>query len=158
MPAGDTFSNDLAALAQTAIGQRDVRATPIQVLLTAAAVANGGEVVEPRLVAGVFNADGEIESESQPAVWRRAISPATAGVLTALMELVVQSGTGTAAAVDGIAVAGKTGTSEVPGSAPHAWFTGFAPATASPGRTANRRCGPRRIRRRSRSPREAAAQ
>lgn len=132
LPAATTFSNDLPGLAQTAIGQRDVRATPMQMALVAAAVANGGEVIEPRLVAEVFNADGEILSESEPAVWRRAMSPATAGVLATLMEQVVTRGTGGAAAVEGIRVAGKTGTAEVPGGAPHTWFTGFAPVGAGP--------------------------
>jgi peptidoglycan glycosyltransferase len=65
----------------------------------------------------------------QPSVWKTAVDPDVAATLTTLMEGVVQSGTGTAAQIPGIKVAGKTGTAQnVTGQAPHAWFISFAPA------------------------------
>ncbi len=131
IPSADDFSGDLAAVAQTAIGERDVRATPLQMALVAAAVANGGQVMEPYVVDEVFTADAAVESRTEPAVSRRAMSPATAGALAEMMERVITGGTGTRAAVPGVRLAGKTGTAEVPGDAPHAWFIGFGPVAAS---------------------------
>jgi len=127
IPSVDDFAGDLAAVAQTAIGERDVRATPLQMALVAAAVANGGDLMEPFVVDEIFGADGTVESSTTPAVTRRAMSPASATSLAEMMERVVTGGTGTAAAVPGVRVAGKTGTAEVPGDAPHAWFIGFGP-------------------------------
>jgi peptidoglycan glycosyltransferase len=125
--------DDLPAVAQSAIGQRDVRATPLQMALVAAGVANGGWVMSPYLVSDVFDSDGEVTSRTEPVGWRQAMSPATAEVLADLMERVVTSGTGSRAAVPGVRIAGKTGTAEVPGQSPHAWFIGFGPVEATPG-------------------------
>ena len=61
------------------------------------------------------------------------MSPATADTIAELMELVVTSGTGTRGAVPGIRIGGKTGTAEVPGGPPHAWFVGFGPVGAPEG-------------------------
>jgi len=133
IPSAAAFDNDLPGLAQSAIGQRDVRASPLQMALVAAAVANDGEIMEPFLVDEVFNSDGEIESESIPAVWRRAISPATAAALADLMEKAVAAGTGGRAQIPGVRIAGKTGTAEVPDQAPDAWFVGFGPVEPDEG-------------------------
>jgi peptidoglycan glycosyltransferase len=133
IPPADTFLNSEAALAQSAIGERDVRATPLQMATIAAAIANGGEVIEPYLVAEVFTADAEVESVTEPTPLGRAMSPATAGSLEEMMERVVTSGTGRRAAVNEVRIAGKTGTAEVPGGSPHAWFIGFGPVDAEPG-------------------------
>jgi len=130
IPPAASFENDLPGVAQSAIGQRDVQATPLQMAMVAAAVANGGEMMEPYLVQEVFNADGIVEKTTEPVAWRRAVSPATAATLTDLMERVVTAGTGRRAAVPGVRLAGKTGTAEVPGAAPHAWFIGFGPVDA----------------------------
>ncbi|MDJ0961350.1 MAG: penicillin-binding protein 2 [Acidimicrobiia bacterium] len=130
VPATEEFDFNLAGLAQTAIGERDVRVTPLQMALVGAAIANGGEIMEPYLVAEVFNSDATIESVTEPVVWRRAISPATAATIADLMELAVTSGTGTRAAVPGIRIGGKTGTAEVPGGPPHSWFVGYGPVEA----------------------------
>ena len=132
-PDATAFADDQPALAQSAIGQRDVRATPLQMALVAAGVANGGLIMSPYLVEEVFNAEGTITDSTEPEGWRRAMSPSTADVLADLMERVVTSGTGSRAAVPGIRIGGKTGTAEVPGGAPHVWFVGFGPVEARPG-------------------------
>ncbi len=133
MPDAATYADDPAAAAQNALGQRDVRATPMQMALVAAAVANEGNIMIPFVVADVFTHDGRIESSTQPTLWRRAISPASAAVLSDMMEKAVISGTGHNAAVPDLRVAGKTGTAEVTGSAPDVWFIGFAPVDPEPG-------------------------
>ncbi len=133
MPSADDYADDPAAIAQNALGQRDVRATPMQMALVAAAIANDGNIMIPFVVEDVFTHDGNIESTTEPTLWRRAISPATAAVLSDLMEKVVISGTGRNAAVPDIRVAGKTGTAQVTGSAPDVWFIGFAPVVPEPG-------------------------
>ncbi|MEX1286843.1 MAG: penicillin-binding protein 2 [Acidimicrobiia bacterium] len=115
--------DDLAALAQTAIGERDARATTLQMASVVATIAAGGERVRPFLVGTVFDADGGVESTTEPVVLGRAISETTAAQLTDMMEDVVARGTGSAAALPGVAVAGKTGTSETG----PVWFVGFAP-------------------------------
>ncbi|MEE8485989.1 MAG: penicillin-binding transpeptidase domain-containing protein [Acidimicrobiia bacterium] len=132
-PSQGTIQNDPAATAQSAIGQRDVQATPLLMALVAGAVANNGTVMVPYLVEEVFTSDGVIESGAEPTIWRRALSPASAAVLSDLMEQVVISGTGRGATVPGVRIAGKTGTSEIAGEAPHAWFIGFGPVSARPG-------------------------
>lgn len=133
IPPVSSLRDDPPAVAQTAIGQRDVRATPLQMALVAAGVANGGWIMTPYLVSEVFDSDGEVTSRTEPIGWRQAMSPATAEVLVDLMERVVTSGTGGRAAVPGIRIGGKTGTAEVPGSSPHAWFIGFGPVDPEPG-------------------------
>ena len=132
IPSVESFEFDIPGLAQTAIGQRDVRATPLQMALAAAAVANDGEIMIPYLVQEVFNAEGAVVESTEPVVWQRATTPAAATALVGLMEGVVTSGTGRRASVPGIRIGGKTGTAEVPGAAPHAWFIGFGPVAAEP--------------------------
>ncbi len=120
--------NDLPALAQSAIGERDVKASPLVMAMVAAGVANGGEVMEPHLLATVFDADGNQVRNSRPRTLARAMSPATATVLRQMMERAVTEGTGSRASIPGVRGGGKTGTAERPGGAPHVWFIGFAPA------------------------------
>jgi peptidoglycan glycosyltransferase len=132
IPAADTFEFDVPGVAQSAIGQRDVRATPLQMALAAAAIANDGEIMVPYLTSEIFNAEGVVQESAEPVVWKRAISPSTAAAIADLMEAVVTSGTGRRAAVPGVRIAGKTGTAEVPDEAPHAWFVGFGPVDPEP--------------------------
>ncbi len=111
------------------IGQGNTAATPLQMALVAATVANGGVEPRPRLVHSIIDPSGGIVERFSPETLGRAFSPATAATLTKMMTAVVQNGTATAAQIPGVAVAGKTGTAQtVPGAPPHAWFISFAPA------------------------------
>ncbi len=115
--------------AQVGIGQYDVRVTPLQVAMTSAAVANDGVVMKPHLIESVLGSDLSTMRETKPEKLSTAMSEDTSSQLTDMMELVVEKGTGTPAAISGTSVAGKTGTAEQgEGEPPHAWFTGFAPA------------------------------
>ncbi|HET7477613.1 MAG TPA: penicillin-binding protein 2 [Dermatophilaceae bacterium] len=115
--------------AQSAIGQFDVRVTPMQVAMVSAAVANGGVVMRPYLVKDVRSAALDVIEQTAPEQLGTAVTPQTAATLTEMMTAVVQSGTGTRAQVAGVQVAGKTGTAQHgEGTNPHAWFTAFAPA------------------------------
>ncbi len=113
----------------SAIGQYDVRATPLQMAMVAAAVANDGVVMRPHRVAEVKGPDLSTIDEVRPQEYGRAVSPEVARQLTQMMTLVVEEGTGTSAQIPGVAVAGKTGTAEHgQGNPAHAWFISFAPA------------------------------
>lgn len=122
---------DAPQTALAAIGQHDVRATPMGMAMVSAAIANGGEQRQPFLVRTVRDPDLEVVDETSPQTLRTSVSPSTADALTDMMVGVVESGTGTAAQIPGVLVAGKTGTAQTTAdAAPHAWFTGFAPADA----------------------------
>ena len=111
------------------IGQGSVVATPLQMALVAAAVANGGDVPRPRLVREITDPSGGIVERFSPETISEAMSSSTAEEVKDMMVSVVEEGTGTAAQMPGIPVAGKTGTAQtVEGAAPHAWFICFAPA------------------------------
>ncbi len=115
--------------AQSAIGQYDVRVTPLQVAMVSAAIANHGVVMRPYLVRDVLGSNLESLETHQAVQLSVAVSDATASTLTRMLVSVVDNGTGRPAKIDGIAVAGKTGTAQQGnGQAPHAWFTSFAPA------------------------------
>jgi peptidoglycan glycosyltransferase len=111
------------------IGQGDVAATPLQMALVAATIANGGEVPRPRLLEEIRDPSGSVVERPSPETLGQAMSPETAAELSRMMTAVVESGTGTAAQIPDIPVAGKTGTAQSrEGASPHAWFICFAPA------------------------------
>jgi peptidoglycan glycosyltransferase len=118
---------DPLQVAWAAVGQEQVLATPLQMVLVAAGVANGGQVMAPYLVDRVVTPQGKEVRVTRPKNWKDAIDPTVAMELNEMMQQVVEAGTGTAAALAGIEVAGKTGTAER-GDANQAWFIGFAPA------------------------------
>jgi peptidoglycan glycosyltransferase len=94
--------------------------------MVASAVANGGRLMRPRLVQEVRDPDGRTVDRVKPSEEAQVMKEETARALASMMSQVVREGTGTAAALSGIDVAGKTGTAEV-GGTNQAWFIGFAP-------------------------------
>ncbi len=130
-PDPSYFADRLPAVGLSAIGQDNVSANPMQMALVAAAIANGGVEMQPRLASQIRDPRGRIIRTFDPQVYSRPLSPENAALLTKMMVAVVQNGTGTAAQIPGVAVAGKTGTAQHgKGLAPHAWFVSFAPAEA----------------------------
>lgn len=127
--------DDPMDVGRLAIGQERLLATPIQMAEVAATIANGGDLMKPRIWSEVLDADGRTKKSMDPEKQSDVISEETADQLTEAMKDVVNEGTGTAAALSGIDVAGKTGTAEIPdvdrcpgGEPNQAWFVGFAPA------------------------------
>ena len=125
----------LLSLPTMSIGQ-EISVTALQLVTAFGAIANGGTLMQPRLVRSTFDADGQEARRFEAKALRQVISPTTARTLTNLMTGVVESGTGHFAAIPGYAVAGKTGTaqkldpstkrySHAPGVLS---FVGFAPA------------------------------
>ncbi|MBA3339029.1 MAG: penicillin-binding protein 2 [Geodermatophilaceae bacterium] len=118
-----------AALAQSSVGQRDVRVTPMQAAMIASCIANDGQLMAPYLVSEVQGPDLSALDEASPEVFSSPITADVANSLTTMMVSVVDHGTGRPAGIDGVEVAGKTGTAQIAeGVNPHTWFIGFAPA------------------------------
>lgn len=122
-------TTDDAQTALTAFGQYEVRATPLQIAMVSAAIANGGEVMQPNLVDVIRSQDLSVLQQFEEKSLGRAVSRETADAVKAMMVASVQGGAATNATIDGVTVAGKTGTAENGGDDPYTlWFTGFAPA------------------------------
>jgi peptidoglycan glycosyltransferase len=113
-----------------AIGQDKLRVTPLQMAMVAAAVANDGVLMKPRLGDELIDPDGRVASRLGDQRMTRVMSTQSARAINAMMQQVVREGTGTAAALSGIDVAGKTGTAEknIAARINQPWFIGFAPA------------------------------
>jgi len=114
-------------LAQMAFGQGGLAVTPLRMALIGATIANGGLLMRPQLVKEVRVA-GRAPLIIPPEPWEQVISQSTANDVRDMMEAVVRYGTGTAAQLSWVTVAGKTGTATHPGGPPDAWFVCFAPA------------------------------
>jgi peptidoglycan glycosyltransferase len=127
------YVDDGFDVGRVAIGQGglegEIRAAPIQMAEVAATVANGGRLMKPRLTDRIVHKDGRIKERIQPDVQSVVMKPDTAKQLAQMMQHVVEEGTGTAAALSGITVAGKTGTAEVGANREFTqpWFICFAP-------------------------------
>jgi peptidoglycan glycosyltransferase len=113
-----------------AFGQEKMLATPLQMAMVASAIANKGVIMRPTLIKQVISPGGSVIKKLKPHVYKVATKPATAGALKNMMVEVVQAGTGTAAQIPGVVVAGKTGTAETCAcnTVYDAWFIFFAPA------------------------------
>ncbi len=115
--------------AQSAIGQFNVRMTPLQGAMMAAGVANGGVIMAPYLVKQELDTRGGVMTTARPRQLYNPITSDQANQLKNMMLSVVQNGTGTAAQISGVQVAGKTGTAQRgAGQNALAWFLSFAPA------------------------------
>jgi peptidoglycan glycosyltransferase len=125
-PTG-ALSADKVAL--TGFGQGSVTATPLQMAMVSAGIANGGMVMKPRMVDRVVAPDLTVQETFADTELGRALSTTDAATMTSLMISNVRDGAASGATIDGVDVAGKTGTAEHGPSDPYTlWFTGFAPA------------------------------
>lgn len=115
--------------AQTGYGQLDVKATPLQIAMVSAGIANHGIVMNPRMVDRVVAPDLTVQQTFENTEFGRALSEQDAATMTSLMIANVSNGAASGARIEGVDVAGKTGTAEHgPGDPYTLWFTGFAPA------------------------------
>jgi peptidoglycan glycosyltransferase len=124
------FEDNVPLLAQTAIGQNTVRATPLQMAMVAAGIANQGVVMTPHVLKEVRDDEGEVVRRYKPTPWRTAVTSNVAATVRDAMVGVVERGTATRLHVPGVPTAGKTGTAQIGNGSSHAWIVGFAPADA----------------------------
>ncbi|GHB29600.1 penicillin-binding protein [Streptomyces viridiviolaceus] len=121
--------------ALTGIGQFDVTATPLQMAMVSAAIANGGELVSPHMVSQTTDSGGDVLKDyDDDAETQRVVGSDTAEQLHSAMRTVVEEGTGSNAQIAGATVGGKTGTAqhgENNSKTPYAWFTSYAKSDSS---------------------------
>lgn len=125
-------SNEKGNIAQSAIGQSAVLATPMEMALVASTIANDGIMMEPMMVKEILDSKGKSLRKLEPKRLEQVTTKENANIMKDLMRSVVAEGTGGNAAVPGIVVSGKTGTADhnddpSKQEAPHSWFIGFAP-------------------------------
>ncbi len=121
-------SMDRAQVASMAFGQEQLQVTPLEMALVAESIANGGKMMKPYSVDSVSDYNGTVVKQAKPEVWKTPIRPDMANELKDMMVKVVNEGTGGKAKTGKVQIAAKTGTAEVTGRGPNAWFVGFAPA------------------------------
>ncbi|MGB3414536.1 MAG: penicillin-binding transpeptidase domain-containing protein [Microbacteriaceae bacterium] len=120
---------DAAQTGLVSFGQYDVKVTPMQMAMVSAAIANNGVQMKPYLVERILSPSLTLLSQTEPEAYSRPNTPAVAEELTRMMVNNVSNGIASGAAINGVDVAGKTGTAETGRPAiQHLWFTGFAPA------------------------------
>jgi len=123
-------TSDRIDVGRMAIGQDKLLVTPLQMATVAQTIGNGGVRMEPRLVESILDPDGRTIDEPLPKEAQRVISADSAAQLGDMMRNVVREGTGTAAALGGVEVAGKTGTAELGDGSDDLWFIGFTDKAA----------------------------
>jgi peptidoglycan glycosyltransferase len=127
-PPQPLSANDTWDVGRVAIGQEPhLFVTPLQMAMVAAAVGNKGRLMEPHIGDKVIEPDGRVRETIKPQEQSTVMSESSASDLAGMMANVVKSGTGTAGALQGIQVAGKTGTADNPRGGNYAWFIAFAP-------------------------------
>jgi peptidoglycan glycosyltransferase len=123
-------TSGLIDLGRMAIGQDKLTVTPLQMAMVVSAVADRGKLMTPRLTNKVVNLDGQTVETIHPSVFSQVMKPSAASELAQMMTNVVEEGTGTPARLEGVNVAGKTGTAQVGPTGSNLtdpWFIGFAP-------------------------------
>jgi peptidoglycan glycosyltransferase len=123
----DRGSMDDVELAWTGAGQGRLLLNPLQLAVIGSGIANKGKIMTPHLLKEIRHGE-EILERYDSGIWMEPITEDTADQVLGMMINVVASGTGTAAAISGVTVAGKTGTAEVEDEPNHTWFLGIAPA------------------------------
>jgi len=127
-PSSYPANLDAPQTALSGFGQGQVRATPLQMAMVSAGIANGGVVMNPRMIDRVIGTDLSVRSEGTNSEYGRALEPNIAAQMVTMMTANVQDGAASNARIDGVQVAGKTGTAENDARPYTLWFTGFAPA------------------------------
>ena len=126
------MSSSSVDVGRTAIGQALLLVTPLQMATVAQTIGNGGVRMEPRIVEKVIDPDGRTVDEPLPKRAERVMSAESAAKVGTMMKSVVREGSGTAAALEGVELAGKTGTAEIDinRGINDLWFIGFTDEVA----------------------------
>jgi peptidoglycan glycosyltransferase len=123
------FTRNQPALAQSSIGQNNTAATPLQMALVAAGIANDGVIMEPHVVSEIRDGEGDLVQSHDPTQWKKAVSPQTADIMRQGMREVVANGSATRLQIPNLDVGAKTGTAQFGPSEPlrsHAWVIAWA--------------------------------